>query len=373
MIRVQVRRKSGWKNLQLYYDDPTTGREISKSAGTADRDDALKEAARWEDELRTQRGPNDDGWEWFKLRFIDEHCANLSKAMRSGCLTAFKHYTRIMAPATVGEVTSDMISQFAASFAGEAARPRATVDKNLRCLKIALRWAARVGLIDSAPHVPLSKGGRRKFMRGRPITEPEYRKMLRFAHVAQGKRSAPSWRRLIELLWLSGLRIGEAAKLSWDSPPLQLQIEAEPYPQILFFEEGHKAGSDVAVPLTPDLAAWLEATPRKARRGLVAPVMGIVDPVTNVADISRSVAAIGKAAGIETGSGKFASAHDLRRAFGTRWAIQVPPVVLQRIMRHSTIETTLKYYVGIDASQIGAILWKGTSPGKSPGRRPKRA
>jgi len=32
---------------------------------------------------------------------------------------------------------------------------------------------------------------------------------------------------------------------------------------------------------------------------------------------------------------KYASAHDLRRSFGTRWAKRVMPVVLQKLMRHS--------------------------------------
>lgn len=55
---------------------------------------------------------------------------------------------------------------------------------------------------------------------------------------------------------------------------------------------------------------------------------------------------------------KFASAHDLRRAFGNRWAAKVMPVVLQQLMRHESIETTLKYYVEQDAEALGAELWR---------------
>ena len=54
---------------------------------------------------------------------------------------------------------------------------------------------------------------------------------------------------------------------------------------------------------------------------------------------------------------KFATAHDLRRAFGTRWAKKVMPAVLQRLMRHRSIGTTMKYYVGIEADDVAADLW----------------
>ena len=54
---------------------------------------------------------------------------------------------------------------------------------------------------------------------------------------------------------------------------------------------------------------------------------------------------------------KFATAHDLRRAFGTRWAKKVMPAVLQRLMRHQSIGTTMKFYVGIEADDVAADLW----------------
>ena len=58
--------------------------------------------------------------------------------------------------------------------------------------------------------------------------------------------------------------------------------------------------------------------------------------------------------------GKFASAHDFRRAFGTRWASRVKPPVLQRLMRHRNIQTTLNYYVALDADDIADELWQSS-------------
>jgi integrase len=72
------------------------------------------------------------------------------------------------------------------------------------------------------------------------------------------------------------------------------------------------------------------------------------------------VAAIGKKAGVMVNkdAGKCASAHDLRRSFGTRWAKRVMPAVLQKLMRHSAIETTLRYYADIDADDLAEGLWR---------------
>lgn len=55
---------------------------------------------------------------------------------------------------------------------------------------------------------------------------------------------------------------------------------------------------------------------------------------------------------------KYASAHDLRRAFGLRWSSRVMPAVLQQLMRHESIETTLRFYVGRDAAAVADVLWQ---------------
>ena len=77
--------------------------------------------------------------------------------------------------------------------------------------------------------------------------------------------------------------------------------------------------------------------------------------------VMRSVACMGKAADIKTddkaGKPKWASAHDLRRSFGTRWAERVMPQVLMELMRHESIDTTLRYYVGRNAQTTAGILW----------------
>ena len=79
--------------------------------------------------------------------------------------------------------------------------------------------------------------------------------------------------------------------------------------------------------------------------------------------VSKIVSDIGKAAGVKvytnprTGKVKFASAHDLRRTFGERWAARLMPVQLMELMRHKNIETTLRYYVGANAQRTAQSIW----------------
>ena len=63
--------------------------------------------------------------------------------------------------------------------------------------------------------------------------------------------------------------------------------------------------------------------------------------------------------------------------FGTRWASRVKPATLQLLMRHKSIETTLKYYVDQDADDVADELWKAHSgPGNTldntPSPEPKK-
>jgi len=53
---------------------------------------------------------------------------------------------------------------------------------------------------------------------------------------------------------------------------------------------------------------------------------------------------------------KTASAHDLRRSFGERWASRMTPADLMAVMRHKSIETTIENYVGKNAERTAAVM-----------------
>lgn len=127
--------------------------------------------------------------------------------------------------------------------------------------------------------------------------------------------------------------------------------------------------------MTPDFAEFLELATEADRTGPVFRLLGIRGRECRDFDwVSSIVCRAGKAAGVKvntdakTGKVKYASSHDLRRSFGTRWAPRVMPIVLQQLMRHDSINTTQKYYVGQDAETLANQIWQaaervGTSVG----------
>ena len=131
-------------------------------------------------------------------------------------------------------------------------------------------------------------------------------------------------------------------------------------PAIKFRSDGHKARRAELTPCAPEVAEMLEAIPEAERTGYVFALPKATRAGRLVKDtVGGLVADIGRAAGVvvDEASDKHATAHDYRRAFGTRWAKRVMPAVLKRIMRHKDIATTLKYYVDSDVEDIAADLW----------------
>lgn len=142
-------------------------------------------------------------------------------------------------------------------------------------------------------------------------------------------------------------------------------------------------------PVTPDFAAWLLQTPEANKYGRVFEIRGAKPgrPMSSKR-VARIITKIGQKVGVvvnretkkvkeriningkdtgrtrlvDTEAIKYASAHDLRRAFGTRWAKRVMPAVLKQLMRHSSIGTTMAYYVEIDTNEVAARLWADHAP-----------
>lgn len=365
-IRVKIRQKGDREHLLLYYVDPFSGRERSRSAETANRKEAERAAAKWEAELLEFHGEHGDGWDAFKQRFSDEHLAFKATKTRSSYHTAFNVFEDFSKVKRLSQVTNSMMSLFAAELLKED-RPHTTVKSYLTHLLGAFRWAERIGLMKKAPNVRMPPTGKQSHSRGRPLSSREFGKMLKACRTIHGKQAGP-WRYLLKLLWYSGLRIGEVAQLSWDMPPLVVRLDAKPYPLIVIDSEGQKSRADEASPIAPDFAAWLSRVPPNERSGFLVTVLNGSGKRYPSDKLSDEISRIGAEAKIEVkrlkkkGGAvqiKYASAHDLRRTFATRWAMKVRPMTLQRMMRHKDLSTTLRFYVGLSVEDVGAELWVG--------------
>ena len=144
--------------------------------------------------------------------------------------------------------------------------------------------------------------------------------------------------------------------------------------------ELEKGNEDRILPMAPEFAEFLRKTPFPDRIGYVfnpLPRRQRYSSRISAHHVSRVISRIGEAASVivngncKTGKVKYASAHDLRRSFGERWAPRVMPNVLQELMRHENYETTMRYYVGQNAKRTSSLLWEvhrslGASLGATP-------
>jgi integrase len=315
------------------------------------------------------------------------------------------HLERVLNPKKLGAVTSSAMSRLQADRRADR-MPDTTLDTHLAHLQAAFSWAVQMGTMAKVPnmHRPKRVKGR-KLMRGRPITAEEFERMIAVAEKVR-PHDFETWQRYLRGLWLSGLRLEESLAVSWDpSAPFAVDLTGKRL-RFRIFAEAEKGNTDRLLPMTPDFAEFLLQTPEEDRHGPIFTILGLQTgrPITGKR-ISKILTKIGKKAGVvvdrrikrerekiedpETGEMilapsrklverevvKYASAHELRRAFGTRWAPRVKPATLQLLMRHSAIETTLRYYVAQDADDVAEELWKSfaPTPAESEGKRQERA
>lgn len=362
----------GRKFLQLQWIDPLTGKRRTKSSGTTRRREAERAAADHEKLLNAGLHDADGSipWREWRERIELEATGGLKSGTRkqiSGILNSFE---RSASPGTLADLNPMNLSTHVATLR-DAGRSEDTIKSHLRHLRSLLVWSVDQGLIAALPAIPKIRRARKgKEMKGRPITLVEFRRMLKaISKVVPDESHRPAWRRLLIGLWLSGLRLEESLQLSW-TPGNNISIELSPdgdRVRLRIPGEHQKSGEDQLYPVAPAFTRWLLKTPESQRTGWVfSPIAKSGGRLNNRSDVGRMISAIGKQAGAVvheryntdgTSQKKFASAHDLRRAFGTRYALKVMPTVLQKMMRHEDISTTMKYYVRLEVEETERVLY----------------
>jgi integrase len=393
-IKVSVVKFRDRPNLMLKCIDPATGKQKYRSAKTIVRREAERAAAQWETELR--EGIVDCRkvtWSQFRQRYETEVLASLADATDQKVQGVFNAVEKHVGPIRLRDLSAERISLLQFKLR-DAKLAETTIKGHLAHLLAALRWAVNVGLLAKVPKIKIPKRAKgATVMKGRPITGEEFDRMLAkveaglladratddkpkritakgLAAYRQRQREAAaigaeSWRYLLKGLWLSGLRIGEAMELHWERQD-RLRVDLQPgeHPMLQIPGALEKGNQDRLLAMAPEFAEFLSQTPPDQRKGFVFNPL----PRSNrssrlgVARAIKTISDIGEKAGIkvntdQAGKVKYASAHDLRRSFGLRWASRVMPQVLMELMRHESIETTLHYYVGRNAQSTAAVLW----------------
>jgi integrase len=386
-IKVHVVAYGDRTNLIMRYADPMTGKYVCKSSGQRTRKEAERAAAKWEAELREGRycPGSKMAWADFRTRYEDEVLGSLAAATDRKVSGVFNSIESILSPKRLRDLTAQRLSYFQSKLR-EAGRSENTIKSCLAHLQAALNWAVSQRILSAAPTIQFpkrAKGG--KMMKGRPITGEEFDRMIAAAAKVVGADRAPSWTHYLRGLWLSGLRLAESLELCWDRDDKLCVDLSGKRPMLRIPAALEKGNKDRLLPMAPEFAEFLLAIPEADRTGYVfhpAADRRHGERLGRFA-VCNTVCAIGKRAGVKVETKtkgdketvKYASAHDLRRSFGERWSSRVMPQVLMELMRHESIETTLRFYVGKNAQATADVLWEahGKAIGNTFGNTPQAA
>jgi integrase len=349
----------------MRYTDPNTGKVFEKSTGARTITDAQKAAGKWEAELKEGRYKSTSKVTWaeFRRRYEDQKLASLKDTSERKTCSAFNALERILPILKTGRLsllTAERLSEFQAGLRS-AGLAEETIKGHLASLKAALRWARKMKMLAEVPEIDMpARAKTKKKMKGRAISGEEFDRILAAVPAIVGDQRAASWCHLLNGLFLSGLRLGEAVDLWWDRDDRLCVLENDGELAILVHADLEKGNEDRTLPIAPDFQDFLRRVPETERSGRVfRPIAKDgSDRQMTAHHVGIVITDIGKKAGVKvfthprTGKAKFASAHDLRRTFGSRWASRVQAAVLQQLMRHKDFETTLKYYIDHNSKQV---------------------
>ena len=359
-IKVHVVRYPDRSKLMMRYRCPDTGKQIARSTRTVKQREAERAAAKWEAEVREGRYQKASKmtWEAFRSEFDRNVLSGLRETTAMAYESTFNVFERKCKPVKLSQLTTQKVTAFVTMLREDGLTP-ATIARHLRTLKLATRWAKEQKMLNEVPEFKMPSEA--KGAKGRALSLEEFERML---------AKAGPLKFYLQGLWASGLRLAESLQLRWDDAPGALVVDfTGRRPMLRIPAESEKGNCHRVLPMAPEFAELLELVPADERRGFVFRFPG--DCPRSVHSVCQRVVAIGKAAGVKIkdrtkldGDGQpvtvaqCASAHDLRRSFGFRWSRRVMPAVLKELMRHSSIDTTMKFYVGQNAEATADELWE---------------
>jgi integrase len=344
-VHVWVQRFKDRPTLQLQWLDPVTNRRKTRSAETSDEGEAEEKRKDLEYELNhglyqeAARTP----WSAFRKLFEEEYLPNCRPWTRKKFSKVFDHFEAICNPSQLRSITERTISGFGAGLrklpgrrAGTTMEP-SSVQVYLDFFHVAMAWAKEQKLIPEVPKFPAVKVPKKD---PQPVPPESFERLLTKAGDDLQMRA------YLLCGWLAGLRLAEALALEWE------ENEEVPYldlgrGRIILPAKFVKAVKPQWLPLDPALREALLLLPRHGRK-----VFRFTDragrPVTELV-VSHRVVKLARQAGVKL------TMKTLRKGFGCYYAARVPAQVLQKLMRHADIKTTMTYYANVDDAVEQAV------------------
>jgi integrase len=284
-------------------------------------------------------------WPDFRREYTERVVSGMAVLSRSQVETSLDHFERIAKPVRMLAITTAYVDDFIARRRHEPGKKKgenvspATINRDLRHIKAALRKAAEWGYLARVPKFTMER---------EPKRLPTYVTGEHFAaiYTACDKARAPRglnyppadwWRGLIVLAYMTGWRIGDILGLR------RQDLDLEGGYAITRFED-NKGKRDDRVKLHPIIVGHLERLP-----GFTPTVF----PWTKSRRVlEMEFHRIQREAGItlacpdrheHTETCHVYGFHDFRRAFATMNADKLSADALQSLMRHKSYLTTQVY------------------------------
>lgn len=387
--KVRLAKPEG-RPIQLRYFCPVEKREIRISTGTLDEQEAEAQKAELEAKLllgvngkpgqAKGYGPEMD-WADFREQYRTLHLSTIRNNSAMHAESRLDLAERIVKPRSLGDLANpNSLQQLQARLLAGAEslrkKPRSphTVKGYMNSVLSAVNWAYVQGWLPAPPRLRKIKVGKLKAMKGRPISANEFDELLKATPLVVGAEAAESWKHVLRGLWESALRLDELMHMAWDFPNSIRPVWQDGQLPVLNIPAAlQKNDTEESIPLLPWFEAVLLETPPDKRTGWVfnpaslQPRLGrrVHPRRPNANWVGRIISRIGEKAGVvvepadeRTGRPtKYATAHDLRRSCGERLReAGVPPLVICRVMRHSSWETTRKHYAPGDIQRDAEVL-----------------
>lgn len=293
----------------------------------------------------TYEDENRQSWSEFRRRYDERVLAGKSANSRRSADQSLRTFERIAKVKFMRSINTEMIDQYVAKrkrekgrFEGTTVSP-ATINRELRYIRAALRKAKAWRFIDTVPEITFQKT---------PEKMPTYVPADHFGaiYAVAGAAQRPSnvanvdaadwWRALLVTAYLTGWRISQILALRWDDVDLEKGVA-------LSHAMDNKGKRDERLPLHPVIVDHL----RKLAGSFQTYVFPWDHAYRGLWDefwrIQESAELEGGKPLPKCGKNGWYGFHDLRRGFATENAAGMNLFELQALMQHRSLETTRRY------------------------------
>lgn len=277
-------------------------------------------------------------WQTFRSRFESEWASELRPNTQSSIKSALNLAESLLSPTTPGDLMNLNTFYQAAKEKGLKSTSIRTYCKKL---KVALDWAGRRHWVHGKVQQPDVPAKTLRKLPKEPLTDEQL--SVLFATADALGDGAPL---LIRGLAYSGMRISEAEELRWDRGVFRMNLANRTFTVDAL---GDKAGRDRIVPMTCEFRDLVGEVSPDQRMGYV-----FLPECEDRSELRQLVLKVGKA--VKPSLGRIATPHDYRRTFASKWAMKVQPFILQKMLRHDSLMTTLKFYVNVQALEAAKAI-----------------